>query len=153
MRLTTIILAALMLCAPLAGHAADEAARSLLLALAERGSVTTMSHGPGTALVLGGARSGKSSWAEQQFDGASASELVQLLVEAGAMQRRLDAVVTAVTGAVGLGLADFSAARTLSEVTAEFTPDAARHAVYARRHARFTDAYTALAPWFAGREA
>lgn len=57
----------------------------------------------------------------------------------------------AVTGAVGLGLADFSAARALSEVTAEFTPDAARHAVYAERHARFTDAYTALAPWFAGR--
>lgn len=57
----------------------------------------------------------------------------------------------AVTGAVGLGLADFSAARSLSEVTAEFTPDAARHAVYAERHTRFTDAYTALAPWFAGR--
>jgi xylulokinase len=56
----------------------------------------------------------------------------------------------AVTGAVGLGLAEFSAARALSEVTAEFTPDAARHAVYAQRHARFDDAYTALAPWFAG---
>lgn len=55
----------------------------------------------------------------------------------------------AVTGAVGLGLADFSAARALSEVTAEFTPDAGRHAVYARRHARFAEAYTALAPWFA----
>ncbi len=57
----------------------------------------------------------------------------------------------AVTGAVGLGLAEFGAARALSEVTAEFTPDAARHAVYAERHGRFTDAYTALAPWFAGR--
>ncbi|WP_309066221.1 xylulokinase [Microbacterium sp.] len=57
----------------------------------------------------------------------------------------------AVTGAVGLGLADFSAARALSEVTAEFLPDAGRHAVYAERHARFTDAYTALRPWFAGR--
>ena len=57
----------------------------------------------------------------------------------------------AVTAAVGLGLTDFSAARALSEVTAEFTPDAARHAVYAERHARFADAYTALAPWFAGR--
>ncbi len=59
----------------------------------------------------------------------------------------------AVTGAVGLGLADFSAARALSEVTAEFTPDAGRHAVYARRHARFTEAYTALAPWFAAAPA
>lgn len=57
----------------------------------------------------------------------------------------------AVTAAVGLGLTDFSAARALSEVTAEFTPDAGRHAVYAERHARFLDAYTALAPWFAGR--
>ncbi|EYT60283.1 MULTISPECIES: xylulokinase [Microbacterium] len=57
----------------------------------------------------------------------------------------------AVTAAVGLGLTDFSAARALSEVTAEFTPDAGRHAVYAERHARFVDAYTALAPWFAGR--
>ncbi|WP_314650048.1 xylulokinase [uncultured Microbacterium sp.] len=57
----------------------------------------------------------------------------------------------AVTGAVGLGLADFSAARALSEVTAEFTPDSGRHAVYAERHGRFADAYTALAPWFASR--
>ncbi|WP_226531091.1 xylulokinase [Microbacterium paraoxydans] len=57
----------------------------------------------------------------------------------------------AVTAAVGLGLTDFSAARALSEVTAEFTPDAERHAVYAERHARFADAYTTLAPWFAGR--
>ncbi|MEJ1087863.1 xylulokinase [Microbacterium sp. Mu-80] len=55
----------------------------------------------------------------------------------------------AVTAAVGLGLAEFSAARALSEVTAEFTPDAGRHTVYAERHARFADAYTALAPWFA----
>ena len=57
----------------------------------------------------------------------------------------------AVTAAVGLGITDFSAARALSEVTAEFAPDAGRHAVYAERHARFTDAYAALAPWFAGR--
>ncbi len=55
----------------------------------------------------------------------------------------------AVTGAVGLGLADFSAARELSEVTAEFSPDEGRHATYLRRHARFVDAYTALEPWFA----
>ena len=55
------------------------------------------------------------------------------------------------TAAVGLGITDFSAARALSEVTAEFTPDAVRHAVYAERHTRFTDAYAALAPWFAGR--
>lgn len=57
----------------------------------------------------------------------------------------------AVTASVGLGLADFSAARALSEVTAEFAPDAARHALYLDRHRRFTDAYAALKPWFAGR--
>lgn len=55
----------------------------------------------------------------------------------------------AITGAVGLGLADFSAARNLSEVTAEFTPDSARHNAYATQHERFRSAYTALAPWFA----
>lgn len=56
----------------------------------------------------------------------------------------------AVTGAVGLGLADFGAARALSEVTAEFTPDPTRHAEYLERHERFSAAYDALAPWFAG---
>lgn len=56
----------------------------------------------------------------------------------------------AVTAAVGLGLADFSAARALSEVTAEFVPDAGRHEAYAARAPRFGEAYTALAPWFAG---
>ncbi|MFV0406962.1 MAG: xylulokinase [Propioniciclava sp.] len=56
----------------------------------------------------------------------------------------------AVTGAVGLGLADFSVARTLSEVTAEFTPDPARHAIYTQRSHRFTAAYAAMEPWFAG---
>ena len=54
----------------------------------------------------------------------------------------------AVTGAVGLGLTDFSAARSLSEVTAEFTPDPHRHSAYAQRHARFSAAYDALEPWF-----
>ncbi|WP_353808092.1 xylulokinase [Agromyces sp. SYSU T00194] len=56
----------------------------------------------------------------------------------------------AVTAAVGLGVADFAAARSLSEVTAVYEPDAARHEAYARRHARFTAAYTALEPWFSG---
>ncbi|AZC12655.1 xylulokinase [Microbacterium sp. ABRD28] len=55
----------------------------------------------------------------------------------------------AITAAVGLGLADFSAARALSRVTAEFVPDPDRHAVYSARHRAFVDAYTALEPWFA----
>lgn len=54
----------------------------------------------------------------------------------------------AVTGAVGLGLADFSAARSLSEITGEFTPDASLHASYQQRYALFTDAIDALVPWF-----
>ncbi len=45
----------------------DELAIALLAALAKRGSVQPMGRGPGTALVLGGARSGKSRWAEAQF--------------------------------------------------------------------------------------
>jgi xylulokinase len=54
----------------------------------------------------------------------------------------------AVTGAVGLGLADFSAARSLSEITGEFTPDASLHQSYQHRYALFTDAIDALVPWF-----
>ncbi|GAA1322577.1 xylulokinase [Leucobacter albus] len=54
----------------------------------------------------------------------------------------------AVTGSVGLGLTDFGAARALSEVTAEFTPDPGAHDTYVKRHTRFSEAYTALAPWF-----
>ncbi|GAA3877381.1 xylulokinase [Leifsonia kafniensis] len=58
----------------------------------------------------------------------------------------------AVTAAVGLGLVDdFGAARDLSEVTAEFTPDASRHTDYLERHALFTDGYQRLEPWFAKR--
>lgn len=54
----------------------DEHARALLGQLAERAAVTPMSHGPGTALVLGGARSGKSFWAEQQLAGREDVEYV-----------------------------------------------------------------------------
>mgnify|MGYP000870777759 CR=1 FL=1 len=53
----------------------------------------------------------------------------------------------AVTGLVGLGLADFSLAPTLSHVEAEFSPGANR-AVRERQLARFADAYRALRPWF-----
>jgi xylulokinase len=58
----------------------------------------------------------------------------------------------AVTAAVGLGLVDdFGAARGLSTVTAEFTPDPARHDDYSLRHELFVDGYESLAPWFAKR--
>lgn len=55
---------------------ADEAAAQLLALLARCAEVTPMVHGPGTALVLGGARSGKSSWAEAQLAGAADVEYV-----------------------------------------------------------------------------
>lgn len=45
----------------------DELAVALLAALAKRGTVEPAGRGRGTTLVLGGARSGKSSWAESQF--------------------------------------------------------------------------------------
>lgn len=46
---------------------ADQAALALLSRLAECAEVTPLVHRPGTALVLGGARSGKSAWAEAQL--------------------------------------------------------------------------------------
>jgi xylulokinase len=57
----------------------------------------------------------------------------------------------AVTAMVGVGLADFSLARTLSTVTAEFEPDPDLSAEYAERHRVFVDAYERLEPWFETR--
>lgn len=45
----------------------NEVAERLLVELARCAEVTPLTRGHGTALVLGGARSGKSSWAEAQF--------------------------------------------------------------------------------------
>ncbi|MFT3887969.1 MAG: bifunctional adenosylcobinamide kinase/adenosylcobinamide-phosphate guanylyltransferase [Arachnia sp.] len=55
---------------------ADDDALALLTRLAERAVVQPLLHGPGTALVLGGARSGKSSWAERQLEGCEDVEYV-----------------------------------------------------------------------------
>jgi adenosylcobinamide kinase/adenosylcobinamide-phosphate guanylyltransferase len=55
---------------------ADGEAAALLARLAERAEVTPLVHAPGTALVLGGARSGKSSWAEAQLAAAADVEYV-----------------------------------------------------------------------------
>lgn len=54
----------------------DGDALALLDRIAERASVRPLVHGPGTALVLGGARSGKSTWAEQQLAGCEDVEYV-----------------------------------------------------------------------------
>ncbi len=55
---------------------ADTRAADLLARLAERAEVTPMVHGAGTCLVLGGARSGKSAWAEAQLASAVDVEYV-----------------------------------------------------------------------------
>jgi xylulokinase len=87
--------------------------------------------------------------------GAQSDTLLQLLSDVWGVPVTRRSVVdeanslgAAVTGAVGLGLADFSAARNLSEVTAEFTPDASRHSSYAARYSQFLDATESLLPWF-----
>lgn len=54
----------------------------------------------------------------------------------------------AVTGAVGLGLADFSAARSLSDIAGEFIPDHALTQSHQERYALFNDAVDTLLPWF-----
>ncbi len=86
--------------------------------------------------------------------GAASDTWLQLLADLWGVPVRRRSVTgqanslgAAVTGLVGLGLADFSLAPTLSRVEAEFRPDGdPRH----RAHlARFADAYRALRPWFA----
>jgi len=89
--------------------------------------------------------------------GGAASDLwLRILADAwGATVRRrtveeeANSLGAAITGAVGAGLVPgFEVARDLSEVTAEFEPDPARHAAYRERHASFLDAYRRLEPWF-----
>ncbi len=90
--------------------------------------------------------------------GAASDVWLQVLADVwGATVRRRTVVEeanslgAAVTAGVGVGLLpDFTVARDLSEVVAEFTPDAGRHAAYRGRHQRFLDAYDRLEPWFDG---
>jgi xylulokinase len=89
--------------------------------------------------------------------GGAASDLwLQILADVWGTTVRRRTIVeeanslgAAVTTAVGVGLVtDFTVARTLSAVSAEFTPDPTRHTDYQRRHAKFADAYRRLEPWF-----
>ncbi|GAB3618572.1 xylulokinase [Okibacterium endophyticum] len=88
--------------------------------------------------------------------GAASDVWLQIMADVWGVPVRRRTVVeegnslgAAVTAAVGLGLVDgFGAARSLSEVTAQFTPDTARHNDYAARHAVFTSGYERLEPWF-----
>ncbi len=91
--------------------------------------------------------------------GANSDAWLQLLADMwGATVRRRSIVDegnslgAAVIAGVGTGvIPELGAARSLSEVTAEFRPDAGRHAEYAQRHAAFLDAYSRLEPWFGER--
>lgn len=91
--------------------------------------------------------------------GGAASDLwLQIMADAWGVNVRRRSVVeegnslgAAVVGAVGLGLADFSTARTLSHVTATFAPDAARTELYRQALGVFGDAYDRLEPWFGHR--
>lgn len=87
--------------------------------------------------------------------GAQSDTFLQLLADTWGIPVRRRSIVdeanslgAAVTGAVGLGLAEFSGARSLSEITGEFSPDLALHASYQKRYELFTTAVDALVPWF-----
>lgn len=87
--------------------------------------------------------------------GAASDVWLQIMADIWGVQVRRRSVVSeanslgaAVVGLVGLGYADdFSPARELSHVVAEFEPDAKRHEIYRERLARFRGAYDALEPW------
>ncbi len=89
--------------------------------------------------------------------GAASDVWLQVMADVwGATVRRrtiveeANSLGAAVTAGVGVGLLDgFEVAPGLSEVSAVFTPDPARHDAYAARHAFFLDAYARLEPWFA----
>jgi xylulokinase len=91
--------------------------------------------------------------------GAASDVWLQILADVWGVPVRRRSIVeeanslgAAVTAAVGLGLVDdFSAARGLSEVTAEFTPDGSRHTDYLARHQVFLDGYASLETWNSGR--
>lgn len=90
--------------------------------------------------------------------GAASDTWLRLLADIWGVPVRRRSVTTqanslgaAVTGLVGLGRADFSLARSLSTVEAEFSPGAGS-AAHRGHLDRFADAYRALRPWFAGRQ-
>jgi xylulokinase len=91
--------------------------------------------------------------------GAASDVWLQIMADVWGVPVRRRSIVeeanslgAAVTAAVGLGLVDgFEAAHSLSEVTADFSPDGSRHDDYLARHAIFLDGYSSLEPWFSKR--
>jgi xylulokinase len=92
--------------------------------------------------------------------GATSDVWMQVLADVWQVPVRRRSIVAdanslgaAVTAAVGLGLVeDFSVARTLSTITAEFPPDPQRRERSGEQHALFVDAYERLEPWFDRRQ-
>lgn len=90
--------------------------------------------------------------------GAESDVWLQLLADQwGCVVRRRTVVGegnslgAAVTAGVAIGSLDgFARSRELSTVAAEFAPDEDRHTTYVEQHRWFTQAYTALVPWFSG---
>lgn len=87
--------------------------------------------------------------------GAASDQWLQILADIWCIPVHRRSVVeeanslgAAVTAAVGLGLTDFDAARDLSHVVADFSPDPRRSEIYAERLPRFRDAFSALSRWF-----
>jgi xylulokinase len=88
--------------------------------------------------------------------GATSDVWMQVLADVWQVPVRRRSIVAdanslgaAVTTAVGLGLVeDFTVARDLSSITAQFTPDAARSGLAGAEHEIFLDAYGQLEPWF-----
>ncbi len=143
-------------------------ARGVLVGLAQH-------HGPGAVVraVLEGVafnlatcvNAFRSSGAQidrvDAIGGGAASDLwLQILADTWNVTVRRRSIVeeanslgAAVTAGVGIGsIPDFSVAASLSDTTAVFTPDPARHSRLVGQHASFVDAYECLEPWF-GREA
>jgi xylulokinase len=91
--------------------------------------------------------------------GAVSDVFLQLLADVWGMKvfrrsvtEEANSLGAAVTAAVALGTADFSVARQLSQVTAEFVPDSSKHDMYTSRYPVFVDAVDALLPWFRGKQ-
>lgn len=98
---------------------------------------------PESITVIGGG-AGNNTWLQVLAD-AWGVRVVRRSVTSQA-----NSLGAAVTGLVGLGMADFSLAAELSEVTAEFTPGPESGRRQEQAH-RFVSAYHALSGWFAQR--
>lgn len=99
---------------------------------------------PDEIVVIGGG-AGNDNWLQILADAWGVP------VKRRSVTSQANSLGAAVTGLVGLGMAEFSLARELSHVVREFTPgpDAARRA---EQRQRFVSAYLALRGWYAQHE-